>query len=217
MASGDVHGAADRGAQGREVEIKLDLDAETYRRILELLPPSGPERRQRNVFFDSEDGTLQRTRWALRIRGEVDGFTLTVKGKRERAREGVFDRVERESAVPVDRARTWLDGFRLSDTALAPCEELRERFGDLAVRPFLSFVNHRTPLAFGSWTLELDRMEAGGKEMYELELELDPTDAAQAEAQAEAEADLRGLFAEHGWPYRPSRQSKMQKALGAES
>lgn len=129
-------------SQGREVELKLDLEPEedggSARRddLRALLPGAGETRRLLSRYFDTPHGALRRRGLALRIRRDGEAWTQTLKAN---DRGGVFDRAEHE----------WpLDGDAL-DTKVLRHTPARRHLDSVA--PTLATTFERT-----SWTIERD-------------------------------------------------------------
>jgi len=197
----------DTPGASREIEIKLELTEEVYRRILR---EAGGRKRgaetQENAFFDTQDLRLKRDGWALRLRREAGRHLMTLKGLPRDKESGVYDREEHEAEVPAEKAAALYGGFSAAEVDLPPARKLRELYGAIRLRRRFGFVNRRTYIAFGDWVLELDKTEIADRSFYELEMEV-------AEADSErAAAELRRWFGQNGWPYRPSASSKLVKA-----
>ena len=194
-----------------EQEIKLELSERLHTEILALLPESADSVSQNNFFFDSPEKRLGQEKWALRLREQGSRFYLTSKGPSHKGRGGVHVRPEIESEVSPDKASEMLRGFSLGSFPLAPCRCLLEKFGDLAVSCFLTFPNTRICAEWQGYTLEFDRTEISDMVFFELELE------AEAETIDRARKTLRRWFSKNGWPYVPSRKSKLERALALAS
>jgi uncharacterized protein YjbK len=191
----------------REIEIKLELDERVYSRILEISHREKPPVLQENTFFDTDDGVLSKKKWAFRIRRERNRYLLSVKGPQSGRSEGIYDRLELESPIPSTNVKSYYRGFDLSQSDLPPCVHLKELFGDLRMRSFLSFTNLRNYVSFSSICMELDKTEIGRYTFYELEVETAP------ERIARDEEFLRNWFRQEDWPYRPSKLTKLKRAL----
>ncbi len=163
---------------------------------------------QINTFYDSAAGDLRRLRLALRLRresgrGGARAF-LTVKGPAERPGSGYFVRPEDEVEIAPAEAARLACGFRLSQCAHKPVQELLAAAGDLEVAPFCAFVNHRTRVRAGDWTFDLDRTLIGATVLYELEME-----------GAGEGRDLQEWLRSRGLSFRPATRSKLAAALAA--
>ena len=195
-----------RGEQGYETELKLELTRDVYEEILSKCPEFRPSVNQRNSFFDTEDRAFRKNRWALRIREEEPEYYLTVKGPTDRDKTGVFSRPEFECRIRAEDAHLYYRGFRISGCPEKPCMVLLGKFGDVFVERIFSFRNIRRFVSYGKWELEIDRTTIGDEILYELEIEV------RREQAKSLEKAVRLWFLEENWRYRPSRATKFERA-----
>lgn len=194
----------------REVELKLDLSEEVFNAILEGSASAAKPRRQENTYFDTAEGELSLRRFAVRVRIEPELAYITVKGPEKRSFEGVFDRLELEEKIEMNRARKMLDGFELNTLPESLSRPLIEEVGEATLLPRISFINERRRFRHAGLALELDRTEyADGSVGLELEAE---TDEGNGE---ELTKSLKTWFHENDWEWKPSVQNKLAKALNA--
>ncbi|MCL2004291.1 MAG: CYTH domain-containing protein [Oscillospiraceae bacterium] len=195
-----------------EIEIKLRLPGEWAippvledERVSACLMRAFAESDMDAVYYDTEDGELDKRRWALRLRRE-NGVTVAACKTDETNDGAVFTRGEWQVF-----AEDWETALPLLADAGAP-EELRALSGRLVPRCAVRFTRTAAPLLLpGGATAEmaLDRGElsAGGKreDLLELELELltgEPEEMAALAAHLESK---HGLFKEYN--------SKVSRAL----
>jgi uncharacterized protein YjbK len=190
----------------REVEIKLEITEEVYRRIQASAGQSGVCRAQHNSFFDTADRVLAGENWAFRLRSEGERCCLTAKSLPKAGGGEVFDRQEYESELPALLAGAVSSGFSLCELDALPCRKLCSLFGDLILEKRFSFINYRTYIPFIRWTLELDKTEIGSRCFYELEAE------ASSREIDELRSRIREWFDREGWAYVPSATTKMMRA-----
>lgn len=203
---------------GIEREFKLMLKDATERARLEaLLPPKRRLLRQRNIFFDTDDGRLAAARLTVRLRHENELWVLTAKGP-QAGRSTLSVRAEAERVVAPALAAHLAAGTAdplpaLARALPAPVAEalvarIIEAADGRAVRPVGGFRNDRThvevALPCGTRaTLALDRsLMADGAEQHEVELEVAPGAAQNAAAW------LSGLLARAGVPARAARSKR---------
>ncbi|MBM4352589.1 MAG: CYTH domain-containing protein [Deltaproteobacteria bacterium] len=197
-------------AQGREVEIKLELLAEDPLAALarRLGDPARTVEQLNRYFIPAAPAG-----WMVRFREEDGGLVLTVKGPRETPSQtapgegsdreaGVFVRTEREVPVAPEALLHLLPGEDQSWLfALAPLAGLT---GPL--RPAGSCRNTRRFFHHAGFTLELDRTEyPDGSIDWELEVETDRPDEAFPEVSA--------LLSALGIPFRPATKGKFARTL----
>jgi hypothetical protein len=191
----------------REVEIKLQITEEIYRSIQASAGQNGTPRVQHNTFFDTAEKRLGKENWAFRLRSEGDHYCITAKSLPKEGGGEVFDRQEYEAQVPETLADKLCCGFSLCEHDVLPCRKLCTLFGDLFLRKRFGFVNHRTYIPFGHWTLELDKTEIGSRRFYELEAE------SPSREINELRSRIREWFDREGWAYVPSAATKMMRAI----
>jgi uncharacterized protein YjbK len=173
----------------REIEIKLNLLCENnYLKLLEYLRANdmtATEIPQKNYFFDTDQSSLSKAGWALRIRIENDRATITAKGSATEKTEGLVIRPETTSQLALKDAESSISsGLPLS--ALPPnLIDLLDKYIDGGVlKTRLSFANRRTAVNFVNagqkLVFEVDRTEfCDGSIDFELEVELPHTDNYQ--------------------------------------
>jgi uncharacterized protein YjbK len=189
-----------------EVEIKYEIDRDTYDKILRFFSEVTSEPKlQKNVFFDSKDGRLLASGLVLRIRKENGRRFITVKGK-STVSGSVHSREEHEAEIPGSLGTNLDAGFVVSECDLEPCRMLEGKVGALKVVPFVHFQNTRIDIPWSGRTLELDSFEIGGNRFYELEAEADSASISAFEEQ------LKLLFHSNGWSFSPSSISKFRRA-----
>jgi uncharacterized protein YjbK len=198
----------------KEVEIKLDLGNQgNYRRLLDNLHGTKRLRKQENHFFDTDDWSLSKAGWALRVRKANSRATLTLKGPH--AQSGALTvRPEIETDIPFEvyqaviaRGILWDElPRRIRDPLdyLLPGPRLEKK---------LSFITDRWIVDLESChpvlTLEVDKTGyADGTFDYELEVELEDTSGYEAAMKA-----LKKIFKEIGIPVKPLGKSKLVRAM----
>ena len=90
---------AEEATEGREVELKFDIEPDQVPLLAELPEFAGEADHQRliSVYFDTMKGKLRRNGWVLRVRQSDGQFVQTIKRSGEAA--GLFDRDEWEAGV----------------------------------------------------------------------------------------------------------------------
>jgi inorganic triphosphatase YgiF len=190
-----------------EIEIKSELDEPTFHAIWRSFSRlCMTTRLQMNHFFDTDDRRFLSSKWVLRLRSEEDRSFLTLKGRASIC-GSVYTRPEIEDEISPKMAAVLVRGFSPSDFQFETCRKTKELFGDVTLLPFMRFTNERTKIPWRSHTIELDRTSIRGAVFYELEAE---TDADHAES---LEREIRTMFENNGWPFRPSTMSKFRRAL----
>ena len=173
-------------AEGREVELKLELQSSDAARVLDhpavrRLATGPPETRQLlSVYFDTKDLGLARAGISLRLRHSGGEHVQTVKWG-EGAAAGLFERGELEVAATGERP----DLYAIPDEALRT--RVRAALGGDALEPIFETEMRRTHAALrdggDAWSLDLDEGEVraqGARERFcELELELVHGDPAR--------------------------------------
>lgn len=211
-----------------ECEIKLRIsDVESYNRIREELGPPTANVRQKNVFYDTPDRALSKKRWSLRIRHELDGIVLAVKGPGSSVGSAV-QRIEwEEQSIEWEGKIAPLlilsADFPEDLLSAKPMMKLREVFPNLSDRlqRTVSFYNDRifynVKLAGVERTIELDRTQfTTGQINYELEVEI----AAEGKSKemvtletAAVQEDLQKLLKRCGADAQVSKSGKISRAL----
>ncbi|SYZ72011.1 hypothetical protein TRIP_C20126 [Candidatus Zixiibacteriota bacterium] len=199
----------------RESEIKINLgDEPNYRRLLETLVPKDVEIRQENYFFDSDESVLLKSRWALRVRIEKGGASLTLKGPEESGPAGLTIRPELIAEISEEKAR-YLVAHGVAQFDLP--DNFREFPGNVPPGTTLgiisSFINFRVtvpwPAAGHDLKLEIDRTLFVDQSIdYELEAELPDSGLFAA-----ALDDLRRLLSSLKIPLVFQMESKFARAL----
>lgn len=199
---------------GREIEIKLDLGSFTgYLKLVGSLGQIDSEHRLTNGFFDSEDRKLKAAGWALRVRAELGGGLITIKG---RAVDSSLAVVRRESEAEISRAEA-LDILNLQtnilDSRVKPIAFVNEILSGAEVQCLVRFETCRQKKGFKigdyQYVLEIDKTQfPDGSVDYELEIEL-----LDLEQLPVIENHLRRMFQSLQIPFRPMAQSKLERAL----
>ncbi|WP_439576801.1 CYTH domain-containing protein [Elioraea sp.] len=206
-------------SDGIEREFKLMLkDATERSRIEALLPQKRRLLRQRNIFFDTDDGRLVAARLTFRLRQENDAWLLTAKGPPLAGRGALTAREEAERVVTPALAAHLAAGTadpipafgraEPAQVALALARRISEAADGKPVRPTGGFRNERTHVEIAlpcgtKATLALDRsLMPDGAEHHEVELEV-ASSAARSTA-----AWLSGLLARAGVPPRTARSKR---------
>jgi uncharacterized protein YjbK len=155
-----------------ETELKLQIGSIELGLLCQKLPHVGPLRRQINTFFDSSKLMFRAEHWALRLRLDGDQWFLTAKGPNSR-QHGISDRIEIEEPCSVETAQLLnTTKVHLGELDCAPAKALLEKFGDVELSPWLSFINDRQVLLWEGCHLELDHSVCCQQHRYEIELEL---------------------------------------------
>ena len=117
---------------GREVELKRLLvgPGAAERLAIALGGARSTARRQVNHVLDTEDLALRRARYALRLREETGGASLTAKGPGRRVGESTESRPEAEIALDGRSAAGILAG-RMDPVELLRLGTDRRLFEDL--------------------------------------------------------------------------------------
>jgi len=164
-----------------EIEIKLDLiNKENYKKLLDWLSQVKQKKphKQENCFFDTEDWALSKAGWALRIRKEKKIATITAKGPKRDAVDGLTVRPEIEDKISIEQFNIFIvDGIK--PAALSPNikKTISHFYGRQKLNKKISFTNYRTTINREyngiMQVFEIDRTEySDGSADYELEVEL---------------------------------------------
>lgn len=198
----------------QEIEIKLDLGSFTnYLKLIGFLGQVDREEQQVNAFFDTEDGRLSSSGWALRIRSDDHRGFVTLK-----SRESKHDHAAVRSEIEAEITRSEaLDVVNLKRDVMSldahPIEYVRREWGSLELTKLVHFENTRQYKAFKfgdyMYDLEIDTTRfADGSVEYELEVELPD------ESQVVTVSDrLRKLFGSLDIPFAPQADTKFARAL----
>ncbi|MCP4706138.1 MAG: CYTH domain-containing protein [candidate division Zixibacteria bacterium] len=163
----------------QEIEIKLDLQKEeNYTRLIERFKIAKKPTRQENYFFDSEDMTLSKNGWALRLRIEKDKSSLTLKGTTTQSSGGLAIRDEIEISIPDENGIKYSEnGLRDSNIPSEIASIIRPiiKTSDLVQKVY--FINDRFRINYSDDDIgllfEIDKTEfSDGSIDYELEVEL---------------------------------------------
>jgi len=197
-----------------EIEIKLDLQNESnYRRLLDHFPEKTGGIRQENHFFDTSDGKLGKSGWALRIRLADNVAELTAKGPSASHDRRIAIREEISQIIPPQQLRKFLnEGFGLSEISGEIPAALSGMVSNENLKSVVKFVNFRidAPYSDGDqvFNLEIDRTVFPDSSIdYELELELDS--AAEFESSM---SFLFNLLRSLAIPIRHQEKSKYERA-----
>ncbi|MDB5697609.1 MAG: hypothetical protein JWN69_413 [Alphaproteobacteria bacterium] len=118
MVSDSEAPRAARPAEGRELELKLDIEPDDTDALLDhpLLRDSvGEPRKTHSIYYDTKKKALQRAGVSLRVRRAGDRYVQTVKAN-GKASAGLFDRSEWEE--PIAGPAPDLDRVRALSTVL---------------------------------------------------------------------------------------------------
>ena len=185
-----------------EVELKLLLSSKSYTGLRRELGEYRMLLNQKNTFFEDSEGVLASEKWALRIRQENEDVYVTVKGPSLRTPGGIFKREEYESKIPYFSYQRAQEGFCLEEVPAPPLDFLREKYGNMHVRPFLQFSNTREVYDWQGFSLEVDHSRCKDQELFELEVEGENQELVRGSAL------LESLFARHNWAFTPSTTGK---------
>lgn len=199
---------------GREIEIKLDLGSFTgYLKLVGFLGQIDSEHRLINGFFDSEDRMLEAAGWGLRARVELNRGLITIKG---RALDSSLAVTRAESEAEISRAEA-LEILSLQtsilDLRVEPITFVNEILSGTDVKCLVRFETCRQKKGFVigdfRYLLEIDKTQfPDGSVDYELEIELPDLEQLPV-----IENHLRRMFRSLEIPFRPMRQSKLERAL----
>lgn len=202
-------------SQNLEIEIKLRLESFTeYLKLLGFLGSPDRELHQINCFFDSEDNTLHKAGWVIRVRAEDDRGLVTLKGTDSEEHELAVMREEVEAVIGRGEAMSIINLERdILSLDAEPVRFVRKNWPGLALSRQVQFSNTRQlknyKIGDYSYVLELDRTEyADGTVDYELEMELD-----QPERTEVVIPSLQKLFASLDIPFERQEQTKLERAL----
>jgi uncharacterized protein YjbK len=172
--------------ESAEIEIKLDLKNErNYHRILSFLSSDSKPVRQENHFFDTQDFSLARVGWALRIRRQADRAIFTAKGPRDQKYGELAVRPEIEEDISTSKADRLIESVvDLSTVPRRIADAVGDLTGERKLTRILSFINYRTTVKkeFGGVVLALEidhTVFPDGTSDYELEVEIDRADIFQ--------------------------------------
>ncbi|MBU8932466.1 MAG: CYTH domain-containing protein [candidate division Zixibacteria bacterium] len=198
----------------REIEVKLDLESFTnYLKFVGFIGQLDNEVRQVNCFFDTEDGVLSGSGWALRVRTEAQTGLVTLKGDNSGS-DKVAIRDEIEASIPFEIAGDVIAlKHDILDLDIAPIVYVKEKFGQISLARLVRFENHRQRKEFQlgdhTYTLEVDTTTySDGSVGYELEVELPDEDRLDGVLN-----DLRRMFSSLSIPFTHQTTSKFARAL----
>lgn len=187
-----------------ESELKWEICAEAWVKLSAALPLVR-NLEQDNKFFDSSEFDMRGDRWALRLRTENEKTFLTAKGPAQY--EGnLTQRPEIEVLLSEQEAQAFVKKPSLNYDH-APCEYLKQVYGDLNLQEVLSFSNLRKVVLWEGFELELDHSRAFGEDRYEIEWEGELVTLRNKKQALEAFLDAKGI------EFRASSQGKLAWAL----
>lgn len=143
--------------QDIERELKVMLSKAQYDKLKSILP-SGIEIRQKNTYYDSEDGQLKKNGCALRIRRTSSGNILTIKKPADEISK-------KEYEIPIE-------ADSLSELSSSQWAWIQHHL-DLQkpLRQIASFSTCRTIIETPAAQIDLDETDFGSVKDYELEYE----------------------------------------------
>jgi triphosphatase len=198
-----------------EIEAKYIIaDPTAFARLLELhrlgeyaLQPSATPDRQRNTYYDTTDGRLQKRRYGLRIRQVGEHSVATLKGESQ-VHAGLHERSEWEVPATSPDPRTWPTGAA-RETALALLGETFQLVTLVQINTERhTIIASRDDLPVIEMSLDRGTFEAAGRSLpfRELELELLP-DGEYADLAALAELLSRYV------DLQAENRSKLERAM----
>ncbi len=198
-----------------EIEAKYIIEDQTaFARLLELrqladyaLQPASAPDRQRNTYYDTDDGRLRKRRYGLRIRQVGEYSVATLKGESQ-VHAGLHERGEWEVPATSPDPYTWPEGAA-RETALALLGETFKLIPLLQINTERhTIIARRDNLAVIEISLDNGTFEAAGRSQpfRELELELLP-DGEYADLAALAE-----LLSQHV-DLQAENRSKLERAM----
>lgn len=198
-----------------EIEAKYIIDDQTaFERLLELrqmgdyaLQPAAAPDRQRNTYYDTVDGRLQKRRYGLRIRQVGEYSVATLKGESQ-VQAGLHERSEWEVPAISPDPYTWPEGAA-RETALSLLGETFRLVPLVQINTERhTIIARRDDLAVIEISLDNGTFEVAGRSQpfRELELELLP-DGEYADLAALAE-----LLSQHV-DLQAENRSKLERAM----
>ncbi len=200
----------------QETEIKVDLAVEENRKkLLAFFPGEKKVLEQENYFFDTAEGMLSQSGWALRLRLEEERASLTLKGTTSESRAGLAIRPEISARWDYERARQAL-AEGISSVEILPlsiAEMAKLPAGGVKLEKKIHFKNYRVSIphrmANLDLVLEIDRTEYDNGEV-DFELEVEIPDAVLYDSVIEG---LESLLRRLEIPLRYHARSKFARAL----
>lgn len=200
----------------KEIEIKVDLAVEENRKkLLSFFPGEKKVLEQENYFFDTAEGLLSQSGWALRLRLEEERASLTLKGTTSESRAGLAIRPEISARWDYERARQALvEG--MSSVEIVPlsiAEMAKLPAGGVKLEKKIHFKNYRVSIPHRmenlDLILEIDRTEYDNGDV-DFELEVEIPDAVLYDSVI---AGLESLLRRLEIPLRYHARSKFARAL----
>lgn len=198
-----------------EMEIKLDLvDERNFNLLLEWLPEPRNIKHQTNYFFDTDDWTLSRSGWALRLRTTADSAAITVKGKALKGDGLLTVRPEIEVLIPIEQAKAFLQNGLTPGQMPAEIQEPLKNLGpDIRLVMRLKFTTDRYIIDFIDndikFSVDLDFTKYSDNTAdFELETELQDRTLSERIL-----AVIKGIFERLDIPLIFQTRSKFARAL----
>ncbi len=182
-----------------EIEAKALVGKEEYDKLIRLFP-SCPRYLQTNYYIDTDNRDLSKSGIALRIREKAGMLELTLKTP--------LSQGKLEKSVPI----TFNEFAALRDFGQFPKNDLRRflimlDFDIEKLKILTSLSTERLDVDHEGGKISIDRNSYSGQIDYEVEFEYNNL--------AGAEKILEEFLKERDIPYRPSKASKVSRAMKA--